>query len=65
MARNASPRMVVFKHFRRQPKRAILILRITEGPRTELGKDVHLVLTKVDLPVLREIVRAVEDQEDA
>lgn len=65
MARSASPRMAAFKYLRRQPSKTILVLRITEGPRTEVGKDVHLVLTKVDLPVLREIVRLVEDQEDA
>lgn len=62
MAKNASPRMADMQHVRiaRDGSYRLIVGMINEGPRSELGKTVHVTVDKSDLPALKLLVQDLE-----
>lgn len=63
MTRAAFPRLARLAGWRytrwNQPDQGqVLLLKVTDGPQSELGKDVHVPVTVRDLPTLEGIVAA-------
>lgn len=58
--RQASPRLAKLQHYRSNARGTTLVAKVTRGPQSELGRQVHLAVTKADVPWLREMLAKVE-----
>jgi len=56
MPMGAHPRVAALKYCRHKDRGATLVAEITSGPRSELGRTVHIPLTRASLPMLQELV---------
>jgi hypothetical protein len=62
MPANAQPRMARLSHA--SSVRKIISARIWEGPRSEIGKTVHIQVSRKDLPALRMLVEELEAEHE-
>jgi hypothetical protein len=60
MSQRASARVARFLHYRGSATGTILVARIAQGPQSELGRMVHIPVTKADLPALRQVIERLE-----
>jgi hypothetical protein len=60
---NAKPRMARLTHVSSNPNRPVIAARIYDGPASELGKIVHIPITRGDIPEIRAFLDKLEERD--
>jgi hypothetical protein len=60
MLSNGTPRVAKLEYYRHGTQSTVLVAKVTKGPKSEMGRTVHVPVSKADLPMLREMIAKLE-----